>query len=310
MTKPHPPPPTDPGWHVRTLGIVGVGLIGGSIGRAALTRRVADRVIGFGRDRERLEAAREAGVLTHAATDPAAAKDVELLVVCTPVSRIAADVRRFLPHLPDGAFVTDAGSVKGRIEAELRDLIDAGRFVGSHPLAGGEKSGWEHADAGLFDGRVCVLCGRRGPAGRAVLEFWTALGMDCEIMPAGEHDAVLARTSHLPHALAAALCLTAEEEDGRLTSTGFRDTTRVAAGDAGLWADILLGNASSVGEELGRLAGHLTTLRTALADRDHMALTDWLSDAARRRARLTAHAAMSDDIRTRTRRPASPGERY
>ncbi|MFH5804898.1 prephenate dehydrogenase, partial [Alienimonas sp. DA493] len=218
-----------------TLGVVGVGLIGGSIAAAAKARGAADRVIGFGRNADRLAAARDAGLLDEFSTEPEAAAGADLLVVCTPVGRIVADVRRFLGVLNEQTVVTDAGSVKGAI---CEDLRDQPQFVGSHPLAGSEKAGWEHADADLFAGRVTVVCGARDDApAAAVSRFWQALGSRVEWMTPAEHDARLARTSHLPHAMAAALCLAADADvrpgrgDGRLTSTGFADTTRVAAGD-------------------------------------------------------------------------------
>ena len=301
MPAPAPPPPAATGagdrWHVRTLGVVGVGLIGGSIGAAALRRGLADRVIGFGRDRRRLEGARDAGCLTAAATDPAEAAGVDLLVVCTPVSRIAADVRRFLPHLGRMPLVTDAGSVKRSIENDLHDLVAAGRFVGAHPLAGSEKSGWEHADADLFAGRTCVLCpGPDRVRNGVAAGFWDGLGMDVVTMSAREHDARLARTSHLPHALAAALCLAADRDvrphhgDGRLTGTGFASTTRTAAGDPGLWADILHANAFPVRDAVDRLTDRLGELRAALTARDRGRLEAWLADAAEARRQLTPAA--------------------
>ncbi len=287
--------PADGGPVIRTLGIVGVGLIGGSIGAAALKRGVAKEVIGFGRDRGRLEAARQAGLLTRTAVDPAEASSVDLLVVCTPVGRIAEDVRRFLPHLGRTPLVTDAGSVKQSIEHDLCDLHASGRYVGAHPLAGSEKGGWEHADADLFTDRTCVLCpGPDRQTTGTVAGFWDALGMRLATMSAREHDARLARTSHLPHALAAALCLAADADarpahgDGRLTSTGFADTTRVAAGDPALWADIFQANAPAVRDAVDRLSDRLGDLRTALTARDRDGLESWLAEAADRRGDLIA----------------------
>ena len=287
--EPAPPPNSEPRRSpVRTLGIVGVGLIGGSIAAAALKRGAAERVIGFGRDLGRLNAAKAAGLLTDAATDPATAGKVDLLAVCTPVSRIADDVRRFLPHLSADARVTDAGSVKGPICESLKGEL---RFVGAHPLAGGEKSGWEHADADLFDGRTTVVCLNRDHVfSLAVTEFWRSLGSRVEWLRPDEHDARLARTSHLPHALAAALCLAADEGDGRLTSTGFASTTRTAAGDPSLWADIFHANAFPARDALDRLTDRLGELRAVLTARDRDGIEAWLAAAADRRARLTETA--------------------
>ncbi|QDT17320.1 prephenate dehydrogenase [Alienimonas californiensis] len=305
MGRPATPPPNDlpaegaNGPLIGTLGVVGVGLIGGSIAAAALKRCVANRVIGFGRDAARLSAARDAGLLDDGSTDPQEAAGVDLLVVCTPVGRIAADVRRFAADLGAAAVVTDAGSVKGPICEELRDVP---RFVGSHPLAGSEKSGWEHADAHLFAGRVTVVCGEPDDdRAAAVSRFWRALGSRVEWMAPEEHDARLARTSHLPHAMAAALCLAADADprpgrgDGRLTSTGFADTTRVAAGDPALWADIFHGNAAAVGDAVDRLAERLGALSAALSARDRGQIETWLADAAERRQQLIGASLTGSD---------------
>ncbi|NNJ24540.1 prephenate dehydrogenase [Alienimonas chondri] len=310
MPVPSPsPPPVDSssaGPAVRTLGVVGVGLIGGSIAAAALKRGAAKQVIGFGRDRARLEAAREAGLLTRTAVDPAEASSVDLLVVCTPVGRIAADIARYAPHLRSEACITDAGSVKQSI---VDDLPDEPRFVPAHPLAGSEKSGWEHADADLFEGRVTVVC--RTPSRErtaTVAGFWQALGSRVEVLDACDHDARLARTSHLPHAMAAALCLAVDADsrenhgDGRLTSTGFADTTRVAAGDPGLWADIFHANAFPVRDAIDRLTDRLGELRSALTARDRDAIETWLADAANRRAELIG-ASLTHPGRTSAGQP-------
>ena len=270
-------------FRVATLGVVGVGLIGGSVAKAALARGVAGEVVGFGRDQARLDAAAAAGVLSRGSTDPADAADMDLLVVCTPVGRIVEDVRRFAAAMRADALITDAGSVKGPICEALRDEP---RFVGSHPLAGGEKGGWEHADADLFDGRVAVVCPGDGEGG-AVAAFWESLGSRAVRMDAADHDARLARTSHLPHALAAALCLAADHGDGRLTSTGFASTTRTAAGDPGLWADIFHANAAAAGDAVDRLTDRLGEFRAALAAADRPRIESWLADAAAARILLT-----------------------
>ena len=273
-------------FRVATLGVAGVGLIGGSVAKAALARGVAGEVVGFGRNQSRLNEAVAAGVITRGSIAPADAAGVDLLVVCTPVGRIVEDVRRFAAAMRPDAIITDAGSVKGPICAALRDEA---RFVGSHPLAGGEKSGWEHADADLFDDRVAVVCpGDR--EGVAVTAFWESLGSRAVWMTPVDHDARLARTSHLPHALAAALCLAADggpNGDGRLTSTGFASTTRTAAGDPGLWADIFHANAAAAGDAVDRLTDRLGEFRAALAAADRTRIEAWLADAAHARQTLT-----------------------
>ena len=283
---PAPDAPADPTlFRVETLGVVGVGLIGGSVAKAALARGVAGEVIGFGRNQSRLDAAAAAGVITRGATDPADAADVDLLVVCTPVGRIVEDVRRFAAAMRADALITDAGSVKGPICDALRDEP---RFVGSHPLAGGEKGGWEHADRDLFVHRFVVLCRAGRPKDiTPVGNLWRSLGASVFPMTPEEHDVRLARTSHLPHAMAAALCLAADEGDAFLTSTGFASTTRTAAGDPGLWADIFHANAAAAGDAVDRLTDRLGEFRDALAAADRPRIESWLADAAAARQTLT-----------------------
>ena len=272
-------------FRVATLGVVGVGLIGGSVAKAALTRGVAGEVVGFGRNQSRLDAAAAAGVITRGATDPAEAAGVDLLVVCTPVGRIVKDIRRFAAAMRADALITDAGSVKGPICDELRDEP---RFVGAHPLAGGEQAGWEHADAELFVDRLVVICRTSRPTDYTpVGNFWVSLGASVFPMTPEEHDIRLARTSHLPHAMAAALCLAADEGDAFLTSTGFASTTRTAAGDPGLWADIFHANADAAGDAVDRLTDRLTEFRAALAAADRPRIESWLADAAAARTLLT-----------------------
>lgn len=259
------------------MAIVGVGLIGGSIGLALRARGLADRVIGIGRDPQRLAEALRLGAIDRAETDPArgvAAADVA--VVCTPVGRIAADVRELARDGPDALLITDAGSTKRTIVQDVESDPRAARmFVAAHPIAGSERKGVAAASADLFEGRACALTPTpRTPPDRLerASAFWRSLGCRLVTMDPDSHDRSLARTSHLPHAVASALAASIPAEDLDLAAGAYRDGTRVAASDASLWADIFLDNREFVLDSLDRFASEIDRFRAALERRDRSAL--------------------------------------
>jgi len=270
--------------NVHTLTIVGVGLIGGSIGLAARQRGVARRILGVGRQKSSLERAQSVGAIDEGLLDVnAAVHRAEIAVFCTPVERIAEQVRSAATGCSPGTLLTDAGSTKGAIMRDLEGRLPAGiAFVGSHPLAGSEKRGPDHADADLFEGRLVVVTPSLTTDPLALertLAFWRALGARVRIMDAGEHDRALALTSHLPHLLASALAGILPPELHDLTATGFRDTTRVAAGDSSIWTGIFAQNRDAVLAALRRLDDRLAQFRCALETGDTTSLDTLLAQA-------------------------------
>ena len=243
------------------LTIVGVGLIGGSVGLAAKARAVARTVVGVGRDDRTLSRAQAAGVIDSFTTDLAAGvKRADIVVVCTPVDRVAADVISSAAAAPARCVITDAGSTKGDILAAVDGKLPPGGavFVGSHPLAGSEKKGSAHASATLFVDRLVVVTPGPGadPEAAAVVDlFWQSLGARVRRMGPADHDAALAYTSHLPHAAAAGVAAVTPPEWLGLTAGGFRDITRVAAGDPALWAAIFAANRPGVLTAVRRILG-------------------------------------------------------
>ena len=277
------------------IAIVGVGLIGGSIAAAIKARGLAWTVIGAGRHPARLEAARQAGLIDLPASNlTAAARDADLIIFCTPVDRIVAGVREAADSCPPGCTITDVGSVKGPICRDLAGGMPSGvEFIGSHPLAGSEKAGFEFADPQLFAGRVCVLTPVPATTPAALVrlrEFWSGLGATVVEMSPAEHDRALAETSHLPHLVAAALAATLSDQNRSLAATGFRDTTRIAAGDPDLWTGIMLANADELLRSFDRHRTVLDELRVALATRDAAALHGLLERARLNREALNANA--------------------
>ncbi|MFM8475260.1 MAG: prephenate dehydrogenase [Planctomycetaceae bacterium] len=263
--------------------VVGVGLIGGSIAAAVRAADPGGTVIGIGRNVARMQVALDRGLITRWANSvsEAAIPPGSLGVVCLPVDRIVEAVRELLAA-GCGA-VTDAGSAKGEI---CRELAAERLFVGAHPIAGSEQAGFEHADANLFGGRVCVLCeGDAEPAVVARVErFWRSLGLSLQFLSATEHDRILALTSHLPHVLASVAAGVVTDEQLVFAGSGFRDTTRIAAGSADLWTSILLGNADACVESIRRAETLLGEFRGALERRDAVLLRAlWAASAERRR---------------------------
>jgi prephenate dehydrogenase len=268
-----------------TVAIVGAGLIGGSIGLALQARRLSGRVIGVGRSAESLAAARRAKVVTDTSLDLAAAvAEADLVVVATDVGTIAPLLDRIDEAVRPGTLITDAGSTKASIVAawEKRRRTRRGRFVGGHPIAGSHKSGPAAADATLFEGRVAVVTPARAtPAAdaEAIGGFWSALGSTVFMIDPKEHDKLLAATSHAPHLVAAAIALATPAAARQFTAGGWRDTTRIAAGDPELWADILLDNAPQVAKALARIATGAEKMLAAIEAGDRRRLRTLLARA-------------------------------
>jgi len=270
--------------HWPVVAIVGVGMIGGSIGKALRSRRLATKVVGIGRSQASLDAAKRAGCVTDVSTDVAAAAAADLVVVAAGVGSINGLLDAVDAVVRPGTLLTDAGSTKASIVAgwERRRRTRRGRFVGSHPIAGSHRRGSAAADGDLFAGRVTVVTPARAtPAADAdaIGDFWSALGATVFMMPPKEHDRILAATSHAPHVIAAALAAATPEATLAFTAGGWRDTTRIAAGDPELWADILLDNAGGVGDAMKRFAGMAERLLAAIARGDRRRLVDLLSRA-------------------------------
>jgi prephenate dehydrogenase len=276
---------------IHTLTIVGVGLIGGSIGLAARKRGLAERILGAGRRQATLDQARALGAIDQGFVDaPAAIHQANLAVFCTPVERIPEQILEAAPGCPPGTLLTDAGSTKAVIVRCLEGRLPPGvAFVGSHPLAGSEKRGPEFADANLFLGRLVVLTPTvhtNAEALERTAAFWQALGARVRVMDPEEHDRALALTSHLPHLVAAALASILPPHLLDLAATGFRDTTRVAAGDPSLWTGIFAQNRTAVLDALDHLGERLRRFREALESGDAAALDALLTQAKKVRDAL------------------------
>ncbi len=274
-----------------TVAVVGVGLIGGSIGLALRNRGLANTVVGIGRTELRLRVAAERGAISRFTTNlQQGVAEAQLVVVCTPVGHIVEHVRRISLACPAGTLITDAGSTKGEICRALAGNLDGGgHFIGSHPMAGSEKSGPEHAEADLFEGSVTVVTPTENAleddAGR-IEGFWSSLGSRVVRMTADEHDQAVATVSHLPHLVASALAAGTPPDQLLLAAGGWRDTTRVAAGDVELWRQILTDNRVHVLQALSSFEKVLSEFRDALERNEAAAITRLLASGKQNRDSL------------------------
>ena len=273
-----------------TVAIVGVGLLGGSIGLALRERHLARRVIGIGRNLAKLREAENRRAVSEVTTDLAAGvRDAKLVIICTPVNTVVDFVRQIAPAVDKGTLITDVGSTKASIVAGADQVLADGKglwasFVGSHPLAGSEKNGVLFAKADLLEGRTVVVTRSDetdAEAADKLERFWQGLGAKTLRMTPEEHDVAIAAASHVPHLIAAALAGATPEEALPLTATGWGDTTRIAAGDVELWRQILLDNRVHTLKALDRFERLLSDFRTALEAGDSAALAKLLTQGKR-----------------------------
>lgn len=274
--------------------IIGVGLLGGSIGLALRRHRLAREVHGWGRRTEAVRAALRTGAVHRAGLDlQEAVSKASVVVLCTPIAQMRPLVDRMLAGIKPGVIITDVGSVKAPLVRELGPRVRkaGGHFVGAHPMAGSERTGVEAAREDLFDKAVCVITPDsktdRGAVNR-VEALWRSLGCRVMRMEPRAHDRIVSRTSHLPHLLASAL--TAQVLDpGQdpvqplLCATGFRDTTRIAAGAPEMWRDILLSNRGHLSRDLALFERRLARLRRMLEAPNARDLERFLAGAQRLR---------------------------
>jgi prephenate dehydrogenase len=276
------------------ISIVGVGLLGGSIGLAARQRGLAGEVAGYVRRASSLKDCEEAGAVDYATTDLlAAVSNADLVVLCTPLAQMRELTEQLLPALKRGALVTDVGSVKADVVRTLESLVNkAGAyFVGGHPMAGGEKMGVAAAREDLFKNALCVLTPTKKSNPNVVRKleaFWKSLGAKILKLDAAQHDLFVSRSSHLPHVVAAALASlvlnpAVPKAQVELCATGFRDTTRIASGSPEMWRDIALANRKNIARSVDAFAAELKKFQTALKYGDARAVEKFFTTAKNRR---------------------------
>jgi cyclohexadieny/prephenate dehydrogenase len=258
------------------LALIGVGLIGSSIARAARAEGVVRSIVATARSGATRRRVAELGLADQVVeTNAAAVEGADIVIVCVPVGQCGPVAAEIGAHLKEGATVSDVGSVKGSIIKDMGPRLPAGvHFVPAHPVAGTEHSGPDAGFAELFVNRWCILTPPEGTEADAVerlAAFWRALGANVETMSAEHHDLVLAITSHVPHLIAYSIVGTADDlqtvtrsEVMKFSAGGFRDFTRIAASDPTMWRDVFLHNKDAVLEMLGRLNEDLSALTRAI----------------------------------------------
>ena len=276
------------------IAILGVGLLGGSIGLALRSAGFAGMRVGIARRASTLRRARQFDAVDETTTDPArGVTGAELVILCTPVGQFERVLRAIAPALRPGCIVTDVGSTKAEVVALAeRILPKTVHFIGSHPMAGSEKTGVEFSRADLYQRALCLVTPtpRSAPSAvRFVRTFWGELGARTMTIDPQRHDELLARASHLPHAVATALVhLAAADGAIELAGPGFGDTTRIASGDPGMWTDIFRSNRRSTLRAIDELRRELAELRRMVSRNDAEALYNWLAEGKKVRDRWIA----------------------
>ena len=270
--------------HFDRIALIGFGLIGGSIARAARAEGLAKEIVTTARSEKTRARVTELGVVDRVVeTNAEAVRGADLVILCIPVGACGAVAAELTGHLKPGAIISDVGSVKAAVVKDVAPHLPANvHFVPAHPVAGTENSGPDSGFAELFINRWCILTPPEGTDGNATEKlraFWAAIGAKVEIMTPEHHDLVLAITSHLPHLIAYTIVGTADElaqvtssEVIKFSAGGFRDFTRIAASDPTMWRDVFLANKDAVLEMLGTFNEDLAKLTRAIRRGDGEAL--------------------------------------
>lgn len=280
-----------------TVGIIGVGLLGGSIGYILKKKKWADKVIGIGRSKGKLERAVQLNAVDEYCIGyTGIISEMDIVILCVPVLLIPGIVKEIVPFLKHGAIVTDVGSTKKMIMTEITALLPDGvSFVGGHPMAGSEKTGVEGLDPFLFENAVYVLVKSKLSSDKAYATIKSmVLALDAIILEMNEddHDFAVSAVSHTPHLIASSLvnCASSVSSDSNhilsLAAGGFRDTTRVASGNPHMWKDICTSNNEKIVQVLDYFVGEINAFKKALQEKDEEALLTLFSNAKAVRDKL------------------------
>ncbi len=272
----------------KKITIIGVGLLGGSIGLVVKKKKLAGRVIGYFRHKNKIADAVKRGVVDEGTDDfNEAVINSDLIILCSPVSDIIKKLGDLKKMRLENALITDTGSTKLKI-------ADAGKglnFIGSHPLAGSEQSGLSHARADLFNDSLCILTpvgsGKSDKPQARLVEFWKALGTKTIVMSPEKHDRVISFASHLPHALAFSLIDAIPNTMIPFGAGGLKDTTRIALSNPDIWIDIFFSNRQNILKSVDSLQKSLQRFKKALTEQDRKKMLAFLSGARTKRKGLT-----------------------
>jgi prephenate dehydrogenase len=272
--------------------LLGMGLLGGSLGLAIQARRLAKTVTGYVRNEARIKEYASLNLADELTCDLAAAvRNADWIILCVPVEQMAPLLHQAKPYIKPGAIITDVGSVKLSVELALSPIAEEAQafFVGSHPMAGSEKTGPLHADVDLFNGATCVITPTDKSDSKAVdaiAAFWRDAGCEISFLAPKTHDRLVARSSHLPHVVSAALVnyvlspsLRDQEDQSGLCSTGFKDTTRIASGAPVMWREIVMANRDEISVSLSVLIEDLKEFQESLSRNEGESVLEFFNRA-------------------------------
>ncbi len=276
------------------VAIIGVGLIGGSVGKAIKKRGFAKKVIGFSRRRSTISNALKKKAIDIGTLDlKKAVSNADLIILAAPVKTIIKLAPSVFKNAKEGTIVTDVGSCKGEIVDSLDRLIPKHlSFIGSHPLAGSEKKGVNFSCSELFQNSICIVTPSKKTSALAlskIKKFWNLLGSKVVSLSPSEHDKVVALVSHLPHALSFSLTSAVPEKYLKFASGGMRDTTRIAASDPDIWRDIFIANKTELLKAIKIFKAELFKLESLISSGNNSKLTKKLVNAKSKREKLNPH---------------------
>ena len=286
----------NPASNYGTVTIVGVGLIGASLGLALKKAGVVTKVLGVGRSKENLDQAQKMGAIDGVVDLVEATKQSDVIVLCMPVAQMRAAFEIIEPHLEPRTMITDAGSTKGDVILAAKEVLGKKvcQFVPAHPIAGGAQHGASAAKADLFQGKQTIVCPlqENSPEDTTlIMGFWESIGSVAKKIGVVQHDAIYAAVSHLPHLLSYALMasvVNSEDADQKLdhVGAGFKDFTRIAASSPEMWRDICIGNRAAILQELDRYLLIVNHMRKLVAEGDGEGLEKLFNKASKARQDL------------------------
>ena len=273
----------------QTVSIIGVGLLGGSIAKGLKERGISKKIIGIGRNPEKLQSAKSSGIIDEFTDNvEKGVKTSDAIIICTPVSLILDFLKKILPHIKDNCLITDVGSTKKSIVIGARKIMgDKQNFIGSHPMAGSEKSGAEFSNPDLFKNATCILTPDKNTPREIINKakrFWKLLEANVIVLNPAQHDKLIAAISHIPQLSAVSLSRLVYEmsEDINLirsiVGNGFRDATRTAQGSPQMWKDIYIDNKEAIVILIDKLINILTDFRNKINSEDEEYLLKKLTE--------------------------------
>lgn len=270
------------------IAIIGVGLIGGSIGLALRQRRIARKVVGVGYRRSSIDKAVRLKAIDEGTLDlRKGVEDADIVILATPILSMPSIAKRAKPFLKKGSIITDVGSTKLAITRQIERLLPKRlSFVGGHPMAGSEKRGVEKARGDLFKDSICILT--KSPATpakslRIIKDMWSTLGAAVTTVSPRAHDRIVSEISHLPHMVIFSMLAGIDKKNLRFASTGLSDATRIASSDARVWRDIAVSNKDELIKSISKFRMSLSQLEKAIKKEDGVALLRIFKRAKNRR---------------------------